>query len=47
MQSALVIAQIAVALTLTLLAGPIFGYSDRAAGQVLDRREYVSAVVGR
>jgi multicomponent Na+:H+ antiporter subunit D len=38
-------ALIAVGLTLTVLAGPIFGYTGRAAGQVLDRGQYISAVV--
>ena len=37
---------IGVALTLTVLAGPIFGYADRAAEQVLDRDDYISAVLG-
>ncbi|MGV0793981.1 Na+/H+ antiporter subunit D [Mycolicibacterium sp. XJ1819] len=39
-------ALIAVGLALTVLAGPIFAYSERAATQVLDRNEYISAVVG-
>ena len=30
-------ALIAVGLTLTVLAGPIFAYSERAAAEVLDR----------
>jgi multicomponent Na+:H+ antiporter subunit D len=38
-------ALIAVGLTLTVLAGPIFAYSERAADQILDREEYISAVV--
>jgi multicomponent Na+:H+ antiporter subunit D len=29
-----------------VLAGPIFSYSDRAADQVLDRNQYITAVVG-
>ena len=29
-----------------VLAGPIFGYSDRAATEVLDRSSYISAVLG-
>lgn len=37
---------IAVGLALTVAAGPIFGYSDRAAAQVIDRGEYISAVLG-
>lgn len=39
-------ALIAVGLALTVAAGPIFAYSDRAAHQVLDRDQYISAVVG-
>ncbi len=39
-------ALIAVGLALTVLAGPIFAYSERAASQVLDRGQYISAVVG-
>jgi multicomponent Na+:H+ antiporter subunit D len=40
-------ALIVVGLTLTVLAGPIFAYSGRAADQVLDRGQYISAVLGR
>ncbi|CAN3126837.1 Na+/H+ antiporter subunit D [Mycobacterium sp. smrl_JER01] len=39
-------ALIAVGLMLTLFAGPIFGYADRAAGEVLDRGQYIGAVLG-
>jgi multicomponent Na+:H+ antiporter subunit D len=39
-------ALIAVGLTLTVMAGPIFGYADRAADEVLDRGQYISAVLG-
>jgi multicomponent Na+:H+ antiporter subunit D len=39
-------ALIAVGLTLTVMAGPIFSYSQRAADEVLDRGQYVSAVLG-
>ena len=39
-------ALIAVGLVLTVAAGPIFGYSDRAAAEVLDRGQYISAVLG-
>jgi multicomponent Na+:H+ antiporter subunit D len=39
-------ALIGVGLTLTVLAGPIFSYADRAAAQVLDRGQYITAVVG-
>ena len=31
---------------LTVLAGPIFAYSDRAAAEVLDRGQYIGAVLG-
>jgi multicomponent Na+:H+ antiporter subunit D len=40
-------ALIAVGLSLTVLAGPFFAYSERAAGEVLDRGQYISAVLGR
>ena len=36
---------IAVGLTLTVLAGPIFGYAERAADEVLNRGQYLSAVM--
>ena len=39
-------ALIAVGLLLTVLAGPIFAYSDRAADEVLDRGQYITAVLG-
>jgi multicomponent Na+:H+ antiporter subunit D len=39
-------ALIAVGVALTVAAGPIFGYSDRAAEEVLDPTHYVSAVLG-
>jgi multicomponent Na+:H+ antiporter subunit D len=39
-------ALIAVGLTLTVLAGPIFAYTERAADEVLDRGQYISAVLG-
>jgi multicomponent Na+:H+ antiporter subunit D len=39
-------ALIVVGLTLTVLAGPIFSYADRAAAEVLDRGRYISAVLG-
>ena len=38
-------ALIVVGLTLTVLAGPIVAYSDRAAAEVLDRDRYISAVL--
>ncbi|MGH3580594.1 MAG: proton-conducting transporter membrane subunit, partial [Mycobacterium sp.] len=38
-------ALIAVGLVLTVAAGPIFAYSERAAAQVLDRGQYISAVL--
>jgi multicomponent Na+:H+ antiporter subunit D len=39
-------ALIAVGLVLTLAAGPIFAYSQRAADEVINRDRYISAVVG-
>ena len=39
-------ALIAVGLALTVFAGPIFAYSERAADEVLDRGQYISAVLG-
>ncbi len=39
-------ALIVVGLTLTVAAGPIFAYADRAATEVLNRGEYISAVLG-
>ncbi|KRE27751.1 cation:proton antiporter [Mycobacterium sp. Soil538] len=39
-------ALIAVGLTLTVAAGPIFAYSDRAAAELLDRGQYITAVLG-
>lgn len=39
-------ALIVVGLLLTVLAGPIFAYSERAAGEVLDRGQYITAVLG-
>jgi multicomponent Na+:H+ antiporter subunit D len=36
---------IGVGLSLTVLAGPIFSYADRAAAEVLDRQQYISAVL--
>ncbi|HUL97940.1 MAG TPA: Na+/H+ antiporter subunit D, partial [Mycobacterium sp.] len=38
-------ALIGVALTLTVLAGPIFSYADRAAAEVLNRDRYITAVL--
>ncbi|GLP77770.1 Na+/H+ antiporter subunit D [Mycobacterium antarcticum] len=38
-------ALIAVGLALTVFAGPIFAFSERAAAEVLDRGQYVSAVL--
>ncbi len=38
-------ALIGVGLTLTVLAGPIFSYADRAAAEILDRQQYITAVV--
>jgi multicomponent Na+:H+ antiporter subunit D len=39
-------ALILVGLSLTIFAGPIFSYSERAAAEVLDRGQYISAVLG-
>lgn len=39
------VALLGVGLALTLFAGPIFGYAERAAHQVLDRGEYIAAVL--
>ena len=38
-------ALIAVGLALTVFAGPIYGYSERAADEILDRNQYISAVL--
>jgi multicomponent Na+:H+ antiporter subunit D len=38
-------ALIAVGLALTVAAGPIYAYSERAAEQILDRGQYTSAVL--
>ena len=38
-------ALIAVGLALTVFAGPIYAYSERAAAEVLDRSQYISAVL--
>jgi multicomponent Na+:H+ antiporter subunit D len=38
-------ALIGVGLALTVFAGPIFGFSERAAAEVLDRDQYISAVL--
>ncbi|CAN5624522.1 Na+/H+ antiporter subunit D [soil metagenome] len=40
------VALLGVGLALTVAAGPIFGYAERAAVQVLNRGEYISAVLG-
>jgi multicomponent Na+:H+ antiporter subunit D len=40
-------ALIAVGLMLTVMAGPFFSYADRAADEVLDRGQYITAVLGR
>lgn len=39
-------ALIAVGLVLTVAAGPIFAYSERAAEEVINRDQYITAVVG-
>jgi multicomponent Na+:H+ antiporter subunit D len=40
------LALLGVGLALAVAAGPIFGYSERAAAQVLNRNEYITAVLG-
>ncbi|MCG5432227.1 Na+/H+ antiporter subunit D [Mycobacterium sp. MYCO198283] len=40
-------AMIAVGLALTVFAGPIMSYSERAADQVIHRDDYIAAVLGR
>jgi multicomponent Na+:H+ antiporter subunit D len=37
-------AMVAVTVSLTVLAGPLFGYTRRAAEDLLDRTPYVEAV---
>jgi multicomponent Na+:H+ antiporter subunit D len=39
-------ALIVVGLALTVAAGPIFSYTERSAAEVLDRGQYISAVLG-
>jgi multicomponent Na+:H+ antiporter subunit D len=39
------VALIGAGLALTIAAGPIFAYSDRAAAEILDRAEYIAAVL--
>ncbi len=38
-------ALIAVGLALTVFAGPIYAYSERTAEDILDRDQYISAVL--
>ncbi|UXA18573.1 Na+/H+ antiporter subunit D [Mycobacterium sp. SMC-4] len=40
------VALIGVGLALTVFAGPIFAYSERAGHQLFDRQNYISAVLG-
>jgi multicomponent Na+:H+ antiporter subunit D len=40
------LALIAVGVALTVAAGPIFAYSERAADEVINRTQYITAVVG-
>ena len=40
-------ALIAVGLSMTVLAGPFFAYCERAADEVLDPGQYISAVMGK
>ena len=35
-----------VGLALTVFAGPIFEFSDRAAAQIMDNGNYIEAVLG-
>lgn len=37
---------VTLSVALTIVAGPLFGYSDRAADDLLDRRPYLTAVLG-
>ena len=39
-------AMIAVSLTLTFVAGPLFDLTDRAADDLMERTPYLSAVLG-
>ena len=39
-------ALVAVSLALSVVGGPFYGYTDRAATDLADRRPYVSAVLG-
>ncbi|MFT4125869.1 MAG: proton-conducting transporter membrane subunit, partial [Gordonia sp. (in: high G+C Gram-positive bacteria)] len=39
-------AMVAAGLVLTVWAGPMFGFTDRAADDIIDRRNYVGAVLG-
>ena len=38
-------AGVAVTLTIGVLAGPLFSMSERAAGELLDNRQYVAEVL--
>jgi multicomponent Na+:H+ antiporter subunit D len=40
------VALIGLGLTLTVLAGPLFAYTDHAAAELHNRSEYISAVIG-
>jgi len=39
-------AMVAVSVPITVIAGPLVGYTDRAAADLLDREPYVQAVLG-
>jgi multicomponent Na+:H+ antiporter subunit D len=39
-------AMVALTVALTVVAGPLYGYTDRAAGDLLDRTPYVQSVFG-
>ncbi|MFT3716710.1 MAG: Na+/H+ antiporter subunit D [Gordonia sp. (in: high G+C Gram-positive bacteria)] len=40
------LAMVIAGLSLTVWAGPIFGFTDRAAGDVIDRGQYIGTVLG-
>jgi multicomponent Na+:H+ antiporter subunit D len=39
-------AMVAVTVSLTVVAGPLYGFTDRAAGDLRDRTPYVESVLG-
>jgi multicomponent Na+:H+ antiporter subunit D len=40
------VAMVALTASLTVVAGPLYGYTDRAAGDLRDRSPYVGSVFG-